>query len=162
VLKTLIAYGTRRGITAETASIIADILRDKFSHTIDVINVKKVKKEVNLDQYEAFIVGSSIAYDRWTKEAKKFLTNDFANKKVAFFVCSGNAGGAAKEKNIEEYEKFQNQYINDVIREHPHIKPIAIKAFGGRVRYFGINFLNNWDREAVIFWAEKLGELLSK
>ena len=160
--KTLIAYGTRRGMTAETALIIADILRDKFSHIVDVVDIKKGKKVVKLDQYQVIVVGSSIAYDRWTKEAKKFLTNDFTDKQVAIFVCSGNAGGAAKEKNIEEYERYQKQYIDDVIREYPHIKLLTIKAFGGRVRYFGINFLNNWDREEVISWAEKLGELISK
>ena len=108
------------------------------------------------------MIGSSIAYDRWTKEAKKFLIKDFTDKRVAVFVCSANAGGAAKKNDMGEYKEFQKRYIDDVLSEYPHIQPISTKAFGGRVRYLGITFLYNWNRDVVISWAEELGEQLSK
>ncbi|MFX1512160.1 MAG: flavodoxin domain-containing protein [Promethearchaeota archaeon] len=158
--KILIAYGTRRGVTAETASIIADILREKFSHTVDIIDLKKQKGEIELGKYQNVIIGSSIAYDRWTKEAKKFLLNDFTDKRVAVFVCSGNAGGAAEKNEVEEYQDFQKKYIDNVLSEYTHIKPVATKAFGGRVRYFRITFFDNWNRDIIVSWAEELGEKL--
>ncbi|MHA2499111.1 MAG: flavodoxin domain-containing protein, partial [Candidatus Hodarchaeales archaeon] len=85
---TLLVFATRWGASAETATIIAAILREKFSFTVDVINLKKTKEAIDLEKYANVIIGSSIAYERWTKEAKAFLANDFSEKKVAVFVCA--------------------------------------------------------------------------
>ena len=76
---------------------------------MDIYNLKKTKKEINWDQYENFIIGSSIAYNRWTKEAKKFLSHEFNEKKIAIFVCSGNTGGVFKKNDAEGYKEFSKK-----------------------------------------------------
>ena len=42
--KILIAYATRYGATADTASVIADIFRDKFQYEVIVQDIKKIKR----------------------------------------------------------------------------------------------------------------------
>lgn len=43
VMKTLIVYGTRKGMTTETVLVIAEILKDRFSHIVDIAETKKVR-----------------------------------------------------------------------------------------------------------------------
>ena len=152
--KALIAYGTRRGATAETAKIIASILREEFALVVDEVDVKKEKEPINLDQYQNIIIGSSIAIGRWTKEAKRFLENDFADKQVFVFVLSGRAGKAIEENDMKKYQEFQKKYIDDTLAKYPHVKPVESKAFGG------ITFFHNWKREDVVSWAKEIGKRL--
>lgn len=39
--KTLIAYVTKGGVTGEYASIIASILREKYGHEVDLVNLRE-------------------------------------------------------------------------------------------------------------------------
>jgi len=157
--KTLIVFGTRKGASEETAEVIATILRDKYSLSVDVFDAKKdlKKKKVTLDltQYQAIIIGSSIAIGRWTNEAKNFLKNNLTDKDVFVFVCSGRAGTALTEGDLEQYKAVQKKYIDDVLEKYPHVTPVATKAFGGWYKYM------NWNRENVVAWAEEIGNQIA-
>ena len=157
---TIVAYASRFGGSKRVAKIIATVLRERFFLKVDLINIKKINGQLDLDKYKHVIFGSGIAGDEWTKAGKEFLTQDFSKKKLAIFVTSGNAGTALKEQNREEYLKWQNRYISDVIKPF-NLQPISVKAFGGQLPSIGRKLYNTLDDERVVKWAEELGQLLT-
>ncbi len=59
--KTLIAYGTRYGATAEVAEEMSKILREKFQLEVEVINLEEIfPKGKELAIYTNIIIGSGI------------------------------------------------------------------------------------------------------
>jgi len=87
--RTLIAYATRMGATAESALEIEAILRQKYG--LDVVNLKK-NPSPKLREYNNVIIGSGIAMGKWVRQALQFLGNSFEGKKVAVFISSTMAG----------------------------------------------------------------------
>jgi menaquinone-dependent protoporphyrinogen IX oxidase len=158
---TAIIYGTKKGASAKTANVIANILQERYSLTADVFDVKKQKNEIKLENYVNLIIGSSITGGTWTKEIYEFMKNDFSGKKVFMFVSSCGAGGALKTNNEENYQKCIKRFIDDNLADYPHVKLIDKKAFGGILRLLGITFMNNWDEKPIKKWAEELGTLLT-
>lgn len=151
--KTLIVYVTKSGVTEENAKIIADILKANYNFDVDLVNLKTSSKP-DLNQYENIIIGSGVRMGMWYGKAKKFLKNNFENKKVAIFLSSGMAGVP------ESYDEAVSKFINKKLEKFPHLKPVATEAFGGR--YSG-RFGNEdyTDPEKVKFWAIELGKKLS-
>ncbi|MFW9924516.1 MAG: flavodoxin domain-containing protein, partial [Candidatus Thorarchaeota archaeon] len=116
--KTLIAYGTRKGITAHAAEIISLSLKDNYNLNVDVVDLKKTRK-IDLNQYENVILGSSIAIGKWSRHAKKFLKKDFTGKKLFIYVSSALAGEGIQNNDTEKYNQAIKQYIEDVIIKYP-------------------------------------------
>ncbi len=156
--KTVIVYGTRQGMTRESAKIIAQTLRDKYNQIVDVFDLKKDKKLIKLDNYQNIIIGSSIAMGKWTRHAKRFLGKNFDDKKVFIYVCSGQAGEALQAKDQNKFEEVKKMFIENVLLEFPHVKPEAITAFGGRAILFGKTVFDAWDEEPIITWAQEIGK----
>ncbi len=152
--KTLIAYDTKGGVTEEAAQKIAETLRSKFQLEVDLVDLRKQKK-TNLDGYRNVIVGSGIRVGKAYDKALKFLENHFGDKRVAFYVCSGDAG------NPESYANAKVKYIENVLVNYPEVKPVATEAFGGRAKILGKTLYNNIDFAKVTVWAEELGKKLS-
>jgi menaquinone-dependent protoporphyrinogen oxidase len=67
--KTLIAYATRSGSTAEVAQAIAQALSAQGA-TVDVLPVKQV---ADLTGYRAVVVGSAVRIGQWLPEAARFV-----------------------------------------------------------------------------------------
>ena len=89
------------------------------------------------------------------KEALKFLEmNDFENKKVAIFLSSGKAG------DPKSYDDAIAKYIKGTLEKHPHVKPVATEAFGGRIKILGFTVSDKRDVDNVRAWAEELGKKL--
>lgn len=154
--KTLIAYASKGGATEEAAKIIADRLKNKYDLDVDVVNLRKDKKKLsNLDQYTNVVVGSGIRQGKGYNEALDFLKQDFRDKKVAFFVCSGDAGDPQK------YEEACTKYITDVLANYAGLKTVATEAFGGRQKMLGRIVFDNFNPEKISEWAEKLGNILN-
>ncbi|MFX0065576.1 MAG: flavodoxin domain-containing protein [Candidatus Hermodarchaeota archaeon] len=159
--KTLVAYGTRIGATANTAAVIADVLQNKFDLVVDVINLGKVRR-IDLTQYQNIIIGSSIVANRWTNRAKNFLKKDFSNKRVIVFVSAAGTLNRAAENGLsieEAVTEAITKYIDNVIPSN--IEPIAKMAFGGRMIFFGKEKYNNWNRDTIASWAEEVGRYLT-
>lgn len=152
--KTLIAYASRSGVDEEYASVIAKVLRDKYGLEVDVINLRK-NKSPDITPYRNVIIGSGIRMQKWYKEARKFLKNDFGDRKVAIFLASGEAG------DPEQYDEAYKKYITNVLAEKPHIKPVAAEAFGGIIKILGRIFSDGRDMEKASAWADELGKKLS-
>jgi len=84
------------------------------------------QKTPKLDGHRNIIVGSGIRGSKAYDKALKFLGNHFDDKRVAFYVCSGDAG------NPESYESAKVKYIKNGLANYLEVKPIATEAFGGR------------------------------
>ncbi len=160
--KTLIAYGTRFGATAKSSEVIAEVLKEKFNHEVDVINLKEQKESLDLSVYDIIIVGSSIAKFSWTKQAKKFLNSDFTGKKLFVFISSAGITYPALEKgNMEKYEKWKRRFLDRVVKKNANVKPSSTAVFGGWIKRNGQMKISNWKEEDAVNWAEEIGKSIS-
>ena len=67
--KILVAYATKCGSTIEVARAIGDTIA-RNGATVDV---KPIKEITDINEYDAFIVGSAIRMAQWLPEAKDFV-----------------------------------------------------------------------------------------
>ncbi len=142
--KTLIAYGTRFGATAKSSEVIAKVLKEKFNHEVDVINLSEHEENLNLSIYNNIIVGSSIAKFSWTKQAKEFLKNDFTSKKLFVFISSAGITYPALEKgNMKKYEKWKRRFLDRVVKKNANVKTSSTAVFGGWIERNGQMKLDN-------------------
>jgi len=147
---TLVAFQTKGGVTGENAQIIADILREKFGHQVDMVNLKS-DKVPDLSPYENVVVGTGVRIQRPYGKARKLLRDKrLSGKKVAIFISSAEAG----DDPAEATAKYEKKLCGKV----EHMKPVACQAFGGRMP-FG-NKTDWTDPEKVKEWAYRLGEIL--
>ncbi len=149
--KALIAYETKGGATEEAARKIADVLRSKYQLEVDLVDLKE-QKVPDLSQYRNVVVGGGVRGGRIYSKALKFLENDFANKKLAFFVSSGEAG------DPKTYEKAKAKFVENTLAKYQNINPVAWDAFGGRMRILGKTIWDSTDLAKVEAWAEELGQ----
>jgi menaquinone-dependent protoporphyrinogen oxidase len=149
--KTLIAYETNSGAAEEAARKIADVLRSKYQLEVDLVDLKE-QKVADLSQYQNVVIGGGVRVGKVYDKALKFLENDFAGRKVAFFVSSAEVGTPAS------YEKAKVKFIEDTLAKYPNINPVATEAFGGRVKMLGKTVTDDTDFSRIEAWAEELGK----
>ena len=125
--ETLIVYGTRYGATTETCAVIQKILEKEYDQHVEIWNLENWHACPDLNDYDNVIIASGIEYGEWTKNAKKYLSADFGDKKIAIFISSAFAG------DDEQHEFAYQKFLVDEIAKHPNLKPVAIAAFGGRI-----------------------------
>lgn len=149
------AYATKGGVTRESATVIANILRDKYGLEVDTIDLRKGPSP-DLARYGNVIVGSGVRMGKVYREALEFLeNNDFEDKKVAIYLSSLTAG------DPEKHDEAVTDYIGKQILEmHPHVKPVAAEAFGGRTKIL-FKTTDNRDMEKVRAWADEVGKKLA-
>lgn len=161
--KTMLVFATRWGATKETGEEILKVMKEKYNIEADLIDLKekaskKYLKE-NLDNYDNVILGASVAMFRWAKEGKKFLKKNkeiLSNKKLFVYVSSGRAGKANQDNDLEEYNKWQKTYIDDVL-EKIGLNFASRKAFGGVKKKKG----DTRDWEKIRGWAEEIGSMIN-
>ena len=166
MIRTLIIYGTRKGTTETTAQVLAETLILKHKHSVELANIKKIRKyKKRLDEFQTIIVGSSIVYGRWKQSVLRFLKKyDFQNQHVALFVTAGATMNKEKEYGMSR-EEVRNEAIKnyiDVYRPEFLFTPIAETAFGGMVIRSGKEKFNSWNREDIESWAIHLGNIILK
>ena len=85
--KALIVYATRTGETQQIAELIAEGIR--FSgHQAEVVNVKTIKTENEIEDFDAYVFGSSTYHGEMLQGMKTFL---FLTEKAPL---EGKVGGA--------------------------------------------------------------------
>jgi menaquinone-dependent protoporphyrinogen IX oxidase len=151
--KTLIAYATKSGATQKIAEKIAEVLQSKFGLEVDLVNLRK-QSSPNLTPYKNIIVGSGVKSGQIYDETLKFLDQDFGNRQLAYFTCSGFI-------YPKTYEETVSRYITDVLANYPKFKPVATEAFSGYLKILGIRVSNRLDMAKVETWATELGKKLS-
>lgn len=148
VYKTLVAYASKSGATKEASEIVADVLKSKYKFTVELSDLKKTSPR--LEEYDNIVVGAGVRSGKVYDEALNFLKQDLAAKKVAFFVCCGDAG------DPEKYQEACTKYLADVLANYPNLKTLSTEAFGGRMKVLGKTVFNKFDPNKVRSWAEKL------
>lgn len=151
--KTLIAFATKGGVTEESACVIANILREKYNFEVDVVNLRE-NPSPDLTKYKNIFVGSGVRMGKWYKQALTFLENKFEDKNVVIFLSSCTAGDSGT------HDEAIMKYIDEVLAQYPHVKPMAAEAFGGRMKMLGKTVKNNCDMGKVRAWAEEVGKKL--
>jgi menaquinone-dependent protoporphyrinogen IX oxidase len=163
--RTLIVYGTRKGTTKNTADVIAETLIIKHGHVVEITNVKNIKAyKRRLNEFDNFIVGSSIQSGRWVSRALRFLKKyDFKNQKVAIFVTAGGTLYKEKRLGLKKEEVITEAIHNYIDRYLPKFRfsPVSEMAFGGSVIRSGKEKYNSWNRDDIEAWAISLGKILN-
>ena len=144
----LIGYASKGGATKEASEIIAEVLKNKYNVTVDLIDLKKTTPK--LEGYDKIVVGAGVRAGKVYGDALKFLKQNFESKKVAFFVCCGGAGDPQK------YEEACKNYVTDVLANYPDLKPVSTEAFGGRMKILGKTVFDTFDSKKIQSWAEKI------
>src|SRR5512136_1787989 len=98
--RTLIAYQTKQGASKQAAEKIAQTLRVNYNLEIDVVDLDK-QNTFDLALYSNIVVGAGVRGGRIYGKATRFLKNDLAGKKVAFFVSSSWAGTPGSHDNAK-------------------------------------------------------------
>jgi menaquinone-dependent protoporphyrinogen IX oxidase len=153
VYKTLVAFVSKGGATKEASEIIVNALKEKYKFTVDLVNLKK--NSPNLEEYDNIVIGSGVRNGKVYDKALKFLKQDFGDRKIAFFVCSGDAGDPNK------YEEACTKYITNVLANYLNVKTVATEAFGGRMKMLWKTVFDNFDPAKIHAWAEELGSKLT-
>jgi menaquinone-dependent protoporphyrinogen oxidase len=151
-MNALIAYGTRYGSTTDIANKMGNVLKRKG---MDVTIINLGQEKINdISKFDLVIVGSGIAIGKWTKKPLKFISrfeSELAKKKVALFVSCGDA------KNPDKHEDAKKRYLENIIHEHPMIKPVKVGLFGGVIDLTKVGFLTRSMLKAASKEMEKDG-----
>lgn len=156
-------------MTERSARLIAETLKEADGRETRVLDARKVGRR-ELETYDAFVVGSSIAAGRWKGPARRLLARlAAAGKPAAVFVTAagvlsgkepGSDPAAPPEGTLEERQaKAVGLYV-DPVAVKAGLEPVAKSAFGGRMAFFGKVMIDNWDAEPVAAWARELAARL--
>lgn len=153
-MKTLIAYASKNGCTAQCAQTLAQTLSG------EVVACDLAREKPDLSQYDAVILGAPIYIGNILGKAKKFCaanTQQLLQKKLGLFICCCDT-----EKKEEQ---LANAYPEE-LRNHAVLQD----SFGGRLDLQKQNFLTramlkkamnitenmeNINREAIANFAEQ-------
>lgn len=143
--RTLIAYASRAGSTAEVAEVVADVLRQSG---IDV-DVRSVRDVTDIAGYDSLVLGSAIWAGRPLPEMQRFVADQrdaMSVIPVAYFIqCD----------LLREYTPANRQialgYLAALRKEK---EPISIGMFAGRRDFSTIHPLLRWALTRLLRLAE--------
>jgi len=112
--KLLIAYGTRYGSTEEISQEIAKTLGEKgMESELFNLGIIKSKNWPQLDDYDGFIIGTSLKINSWKKQVKTFLEKNkdkFKGKKFGVFTCGAYAIAEPAEANEDITKRLMKNF----------------------------------------------------
>lgn len=149
-MKIAIIFATSRGTTEKAVHM----LRNHLQHDVDVFNLKS-KPTINLDAYDAIILGSSIHAGTIQAKIKKFMEANLSSltgKKLGLFLCC-----------MEQGEKAQQQFDTG-FPEELRKQSVANGLFGGELIFANMNFFERFivkkiggtASDAITFDPEKV------
>ncbi len=143
--KVLIVYATRTGETQTIADLIAEGIR--FSgHEAEVVIVKEIKNEAELDGYDGYVFGSATYHGEMLQGMKTFL---FIAEKANLEGKVGGAFGSfgwSGEANDRIFETMKHILKMDLVGDTLRLKSSSL---GG-----GLQMAQDYGREI----AKKFGE----
>ncbi len=143
----LIVFGTTQGQTRKIAEVIAEEMRS-MQHVVDFFESSLISPNINLEKYDAIVVGASVHSGGYQKSIKNWVKkNAFAlrNKKAAFFsVCLGIF------ENDEKVRNKERKFVQDFLLEN-NWKPQKTAMFAGALPYSKYNWL-------VKYWMKRISK----
>jgi menaquinone-dependent protoporphyrinogen oxidase len=158
--RTLVAYATKAGSTAEIAARIGEKISQK-NQPVDVLPISKVK---DLNSYSAVIIGSAIRMGSVLPEVKSFIENNQAalgQKPFSMFVAC-----MTLNEDTEANRATVSAYLDPI---RAVVKPSSEGLFAGVIDPSKVSFLDrliikaikppigdfrNWDK--IDAWAENI------
>lgn len=138
--RVLIAYATRAGSTTEIAAVIGETLAGRGFG----VDVKPVKDNPSLQEYDAVILGSAVRMANWLPEMVDFIKKNQAEigrKPVALFtVHILNLG------DDEASREARHAYLNSL---HPCLNPIDEAFFPGKIDLESLSFVDRLMAKVV-------------
>jgi len=142
-----IIYDTKRGATKQIANWMAEGLKAINGVKVDVARPPEVKSF----DYDLFIIGSPIYWEKPMKSVVDFITahgDDLKDKKVAIFVvCLAEVFGRHAKKYAENY------YLKPLEDKVPG-SPIKSAIFKGWLKT-----PDDKQRERCINWVKEIAEV---
>jgi menaquinone-dependent protoporphyrinogen oxidase len=167
-MKTLVAYASKSGATAEIAEQIGAVLRQAGIET-DVLRADGVH---DLNAYSAVVLGSAVYIGQWRKEAADFLkTNEKVLAERPLWIFSSGPTDAAKPDAFIGDKLLPGGLLPIAERIHPR----DVTIFMGAVDLTKMNILERWmiknvkapvgdfrDWEAITRWATSIANALKE
>jgi len=128
--KVLLVYATRNGETKDIAALIAEGIRFTGAEA-EVINITEIKKESNLEGYDAYVFGSATYHGEMMQTMKTML---FLAEKVNLEGKVGGSFGAfgwSGEAPNRIYDTMNNIFKMDMVRDPLRLKSASL---GGGIR----------------------------
>ncbi|HEY3313817.1 MAG TPA: flavodoxin domain-containing protein [Bacillota bacterium] len=163
--KTMVAYASKYGATAEIAERIGQVLREAGLET-DVLPVDRVG---DLTPYRAVVLGSAVYIGGWRKSAATFLKakeRELSSRSVWLFSSGPTGGGPAAFMDDGRLPKGLRPVAD-------RIRPRDIAVFGGTANRERLNAFERWimnrvkaplgefrDWKAIASWATAIAEEL--
>jgi len=160
--RVLVAYGSKRGATAEIAEKIGETLRQK-GRQVDVLDAGAVK---DLNRYSKIVLGSSVYIGLWNRKVVRLLKNntELLEKLPVWLFISGPTGQGNPVDLMEGW--LYPKSLQPVIER---INPRDITCFGGKLVMETLNPFERWivnkvkapegdfrDWQAVASWANEI------
>ena len=130
-------FGTGEGQTAKVAENI-DAKLSARGHETTTVNVTEIDPGLDIDDFDAVLVGASIHMGRQQKAVRTFVEANrdaLATKPNGFFQVSGSSG-ARTEEGAAEAARYVDEFI-----EATGWRPDRIGLFGGALRFSEYGFL---------------------
>ena len=134
-MKTLIIYASKYGTVADCATH----LKSKLASDVTLVDVKKINKDLDLEQFDTIIIGGSIYAGSISKALKLFCTENLeqlCQKNIGLFLCCGQ---------MSEANEFFTKNFPSKLLEHAKIT----KAFGSEARLEKMKLLDKSILKAV-------------
>jgi flavorubredoxin len=136
--KALVVYATRTGETRQIGELIGEGIRFG-GHQADVVDVKEMKKEADLEGYDAYVFGSSTYHGEMLQAMKTFLfLTENANLEGKVGGAFGSYGWSG-EANDRIFETMKHILKMDMLGDTLRLKSSTL---GG-----GIQMAQDYGRE---------------
>ncbi|WP_318567234.1 flavodoxin domain-containing protein [Salinigranum marinum] len=133
----LTVFGTGEGQTEKIADSITEEFRAR-GHEATTVNVAEIDSELDLDEFDAVLIGASVHYGRQQKSVRKWVKMNrdvLVRTPNGFFQVSG-ASGAKNDEGLAEATGYLDKFIDDT-----NWQPDRIALFGGALRFSEYGFL---------------------
>ena len=123
--KAIVVYTTRTGETKDIAGLIAEGIRIQGGEA-KIVNVNDIKKESDLDGYDAYVFGSATYHGDMMKGMKTML---FLAEKANLENKTGGSFGAfgwSGEAPDRIYDTMKNIFKMDMVREPLRLKSATL------------------------------------
>ena len=136
--KALIIYATRAGETQQIGELIAEGIRIA-GHEAEVVDVKAIKKETDLEGYDAYVFGSATYHGEMLQAMKTFLfLSEIANLEGKVGGAFGSFGWSG-EANDRIFDTMKHILKMNMVGDTLRLKSSALEG--------GIQMAQDYGRE---------------